>query len=285
MFDYFLQGIRKKNYANFSGRSSRKEFWGFTATVWLILLVGMLLPLLLLICEKYMTLLASLLSIASNTLVILFFVFCVAILLPCLAITVRRLHDSNNTGWLLLILTIPYVGFILFLVVGALPSTEGANKFDLRSDQADSAGTMLPEKTASGTVIKLGSGVLLVTLGFGLPIAYLDDFHGSRPVSGVVVRTVLKKSYRHYYFNSRCRYPIVAYTVNNKQYESSYEQGCLTGNYYVGKRVRVLYAKNNPSYSIVKDSFTNITVPLIMGVFGLVLLVIAIARSRSARGK
>ena len=59
-----------------------------------------------------------------------------AIILPTLAVQVRRFHDRNLSGWwylaLLIVSAVPYVGFIAsiaILVISALRGTEGPNKF------------------------------------------------------------------------------------------------------------------------------------------------------------
>lgn len=52
-----------------------------------------------------------------------------ACFLPSIAVTVRRLHDSNKSGWMYLLTLIPYIGFIFFIVFGFLPGTRGENDY------------------------------------------------------------------------------------------------------------------------------------------------------------
>ena len=52
-----------------------------------------------------------------------------ALLLPTLAVAVRRLHDTDKTGWWLLIALVPIVGAIVLIVFFVLDSTPGANRF------------------------------------------------------------------------------------------------------------------------------------------------------------
>lgn len=91
-------------YAVFNGRASRSEYW------WWALF----------------TFLASLASgIASETLSAL---FSLAILLPSLAVGARRLHDTDRSGWFLLLWFVPIVGWIILLVWAAQEGKE-PNRF------------------------------------------------------------------------------------------------------------------------------------------------------------
>ena len=84
----FTQSIKKsltKNYASFSGRASRTEFWYFI----IFIIVGYLIGVgLILVSYKLFWLLS---------------IFMIAIIIPTLAVTARRLHDINKTGWLQLL--------------------------------------------------------------------------------------------------------------------------------------------------------------------------------------
>ncbi len=79
-------------YADFSGRATRSEFWWF---VLFILLVSMAL------------------SILSQVLTLL---FSLAILLPSISVSTRRLHDTRRSGWWQLIGLVPIVGMIVLIV-------------------------------------------------------------------------------------------------------------------------------------------------------------------------
>ena len=56
-------------------------------------------------------------------------VYMVLVLIQGIALAVRRLHDSNKSGWWLLIAFIPLIGAIVLLVFYILPGTAGANKY------------------------------------------------------------------------------------------------------------------------------------------------------------
>ena len=92
-------------YADFTGRASRPEFWWF---VLFILLVDV-----------------ALLAIAR----LLWFLFALAVLLPRLAVAVRRLHDTDRSGWWLLLAFVPVVGAIVLLVFCCQKSDPTANRF------------------------------------------------------------------------------------------------------------------------------------------------------------
>jgi uncharacterized membrane protein YhaH (DUF805 family) len=84
----FTQSIKNsltKNYASFSGRASRTEFWYFVIFIIIGYIIGFSLVFL------------------SYKLFWLLAIFMIAIIIPALAVTARRLHDINKTGWLQLL--------------------------------------------------------------------------------------------------------------------------------------------------------------------------------------
>ncbi|MBI4599958.1 DUF805 domain-containing protein [Candidatus Uhrbacteria bacterium] len=108
--NYYLAALKK--YATFSGRAQRAEYWTFSI-VNTTVLIGLTL-----IGEsvnKIITNLAVLLGLA--------------ILLPSIAVSVRRLHDTDRSGWWVLIGLIPYVGAIVMLVFTLFDSKPGDNKY------------------------------------------------------------------------------------------------------------------------------------------------------------
>ncbi len=60
---------------------------------------------------------------------VLFLVLLLGALIPQLTVTVRRLHDTNRTGWWYLITLIPYVGAFILLYFMVLASDQGANQY------------------------------------------------------------------------------------------------------------------------------------------------------------
>lgn len=90
------------NYANFSGRARRSEYWMFY-------LFNLLLCFLLSVLMYLSLEMAAIVSIILG-------IWCLAIMIPSLALGVRRLHDIGNSGWCILCSLIPAVGSILILV-------------------------------------------------------------------------------------------------------------------------------------------------------------------------
>jgi len=94
-----------ERYAKFDGRAGRAEFWWFALANFLVLLA-----------------LGILMSITSLFL-ILYIGYGLAVIVPSIAVAIRRLHDSNKTGWFLLLGLIPLVGAIILLVFYIMEGT------------------------------------------------------------------------------------------------------------------------------------------------------------------
>lgn len=118
-----------RRYADFSGRSQRKEYWMFALfqfIVAMILLTVMFVGGMGSVNE--MTGQAepgTLFYIGLGLLVI----FGLGSLIPSLAVSVRRFHDQDKSGWFLLLQLIPYIGGIIVLVFMCLAGTPGPNRF------------------------------------------------------------------------------------------------------------------------------------------------------------
>ncbi|MCH7910220.1 MAG: DUF805 domain-containing protein [Candidatus Hydrogenedentes bacterium] len=106
-----------KKYAVFSGRTQRQEYWMFT-------LFNIIITLVLFIIAGVI---ATALEIAAAGL--LPNLYTLAVLLPGIAVTVRRLHDTGRSGWWLLIAFVPFIGAIVLLVFYVQDSQPGENQF------------------------------------------------------------------------------------------------------------------------------------------------------------
>jgi uncharacterized membrane protein YhaH (DUF805 family) len=109
--------LAMSKYFVFQGRSSRSEYWVF---VLVYILIGIAAQVLDMFLGTYnaageVGLLGALVGLAH--------------LIPSIAVAVRRLHDTDRTGWWLLIILIPLVGFIVLLIFFVLPSSPGNNRF------------------------------------------------------------------------------------------------------------------------------------------------------------
>ena len=118
--DWYWKVLRQ--YADFSGRARRMEYWMF-ALVNLVIGVA--------IMGVGFGLMAALGSTEhaafGGLMVIPFFLYWLAILIPSLAVTVRRLHDTGRSGWWYLIAFVPFFGGLILLVFMLLGSEAGPN--------------------------------------------------------------------------------------------------------------------------------------------------------------
>lgn len=113
--EYYLKAW--KNYANFSGRARRKEYWIFVLfhTLVSLLLIGLDVAI------------ASLLNM--EFFVFFYLLYLLAAIIPVLALSIRRIHDVGYSGWLFLLGLIPFVGGVILLVFYLLDSQPGENRF------------------------------------------------------------------------------------------------------------------------------------------------------------
>jgi uncharacterized membrane protein YhaH (DUF805 family) len=89
-----------KKYAVFSGRAGRPEFWYFV-------LFNAIVAFALAILDVVLG------TVSSGNVGLFYSIYLLAVLLPCIGVGIRRLHDTNRSGWWLLIELIPIVGLIL----------------------------------------------------------------------------------------------------------------------------------------------------------------------------
>lgn len=128
--ELMFQPIRK--YADFSGRARRKEFWLFALLMFLIEVVFMALLSAVGGQDLLMGYPASATVPMSGTVmavVLLHFAVMLALLVPSLAVTFRRLHDTNRKGWWILISFIPLIGALVLFIFYLLDGTPGPNRF------------------------------------------------------------------------------------------------------------------------------------------------------------
>jgi len=107
-----------KKYAVFSGRARRKEYWYFNLFNFLIAFgLGVI------------DWLLGLVVTSDSGIGLLGGLYSLAVLIPGIAVTVRRLHDTGRSGWWLLISFIPIIGFIVLLVFMLSESQPGKNQY------------------------------------------------------------------------------------------------------------------------------------------------------------
>lgn len=122
--DAIKRGFSK--YARFDGRASRSEYWWWA-------LFAALVPIVLNSINSSMLVSAGetgQLSAGSAILSVIGGLWVLALLVPNLAITWRRLHDTNKSGLFILLGLIPFVGWIIVIVLMAMPSDPAGARFD-----------------------------------------------------------------------------------------------------------------------------------------------------------
>ncbi|QDT92608.1 DUF805 domain-containing protein [Gimesia algae] len=105
-----------KKYADFEGRARRKEYWMF-------FLFNIIISFVIGILGAIIGETGGLITVSLSGLYSLF------IFIPSIAVTVRRLHDTNRTGWWILIGLIPFFGAIILFIFMILDSDPNANAY------------------------------------------------------------------------------------------------------------------------------------------------------------
>lgn len=114
--DWMLMPLRR--YADFQGRSRRKEYWMFVLGVVIVALV-------LAGIEAGLGLDGMVFGVYGPLTALLG----LALIVPGIAVQVRRFHDQGKTGWLVLLGLIPFVGGLIVLVFMCLEGTRGPNEY------------------------------------------------------------------------------------------------------------------------------------------------------------
>ncbi len=109
----FVEAIKSvfTQYVGFSGRARRSEYWYFT--LFYAIVDGVLTGL----------------GQASSAFSVIAGIFALAVLLPSIAVSIRRLHDIGKSGWWLLISLIPVIGAIILIVFACKDSEPGDNAY------------------------------------------------------------------------------------------------------------------------------------------------------------
>lgn len=128
----FADAVRTvlSKYATFSGRARRSEYWWFALFAGIVYIVAGIID-----------------AVIGNA--VLGYIVMLALLLPSLAVTVRRLHDTGRTGWWILIGIVPLIGAIVLLVFEVQDSQPGANNYG-PSPKAVGADPAYPSQSAYG---------------------------------------------------------------------------------------------------------------------------------------
>ena len=120
MFHYvrkcFVHGL------DFTGRARRREYWYFV-------LFNVIVKIILVLLQIFAFYLRS--NFFSLLLTIAVSVYTLVIIIPYLAVIVRRLHDTNRSGWRIFVATMPIAGLIWLFIMLLQPGTEGDNRYGI----------------------------------------------------------------------------------------------------------------------------------------------------------
>ncbi len=120
MIDWFVKCL--KNYATFTGRARRKEYWYFVLVQFIILIV------------------AQIIDAILGTEFVFYAIVALALFIPSLAAAVRRLHDTGRSGWWFLIALIPLIGTILLIIWLASDTKQENNQWGHLLNKANKKG-------------------------------------------------------------------------------------------------------------------------------------------------
>jgi len=108
--------VALEKYAVFEGRSGRAEYWIFNLVNWGIAFV--------------LGFVEAVTGLPEwNGLGPLSTVFALAVLIPSFTVFVRRLHDTDRSGWWILISLVPVLGALVLFVFALLPGNDGQNEY------------------------------------------------------------------------------------------------------------------------------------------------------------
>ncbi|WP_045119031.1 DUF805 domain-containing protein [Haliangium ochraceum] len=109
--------VLQQHFADFNGRARRMEYWMF----------GLFNAIVLLVLSLVSTGLMTATEVAAFSFVPV--LYALAVLIPSLALTVRRLHDTGKSGWFVFITMVPFIGSLAFLYFMVIDSTPGPNQY------------------------------------------------------------------------------------------------------------------------------------------------------------
>ena len=111
--EWFMKALRQ--YAVFTGRARRKEYW-FFVLFYILIAIGL-------------GFIDSTLGLGSESYGLLSGLFGLAMLLPALGVAIRRMHDTGRSGWWVLVSFIPFVGWLIFIWFATRDGEPGPNAY------------------------------------------------------------------------------------------------------------------------------------------------------------
>ncbi len=138
-FQESVKTVLSKKYATFSGRASRSEYWWYSLFNFIVAMVCLAAGLALGALfggaaamqggDSALDLGVAGFGIGFLIGYLILLIFALATLVPSIAVTMRRLHDSGRSGWWYLISFVPYVGGIVLFIFMLLEGQPGENKY------------------------------------------------------------------------------------------------------------------------------------------------------------
>lgn len=116
-----------KKYVMINGRARRREYWMFSLLQFLVIWIPMIIGFAFIGASENGD--NPALAIIGGTIMFIGVILALALILPALTLSIRRLHDAGFSGWFWFVQLIPYVGGLVFLVFMVLDSQRGDNKY------------------------------------------------------------------------------------------------------------------------------------------------------------
>jgi uncharacterized membrane protein YhaH (DUF805 family) len=128
--NWYREALRK--YATFEGRARRKEYWYFALGNFVAIVALSVVDMVIGTFDE-----KAGIGLLSG-------LYTLAVFVPGIAVSVRRLHDTNRSGWWLLISLVPLVGWLVMLVFACIDSQPGGNQYGPNPKGVIGAGTPSP---------------------------------------------------------------------------------------------------------------------------------------------
>ena len=149
-----IHSVYNTNYANFRGRASRSEYWWVTLFNFLVMLATIGLA-------NGLDFLCG--NVGLDVGLTFFILFTVFALVPGIAVTIRRLHDSGRSGWWSLIVFLPYLGVIVLYAFAIMPS-DGDNKWGSKNQSTELPSIYSHHKSSNSYLLGRKVGIVISTM-------------------------------------------------------------------------------------------------------------------------
>jgi len=173
--NWYLKVLRQ--YADFNGRARRKEYWMFVLFNMIFAIAAMILDNVLGIAIK---------GVGYGP---VYGLYTLAVLIPGLAVSVRRLHDVGKSGWMILIALIPLIGTIWLLVLIVTDSDSGENKYGTNPKEIKDGKFISSESTGDTVILLVVIWMFVSRLFWTLIPKFIDRYYSEewfKPVNALM---------------------------------------------------------------------------------------------------